>query len=56
METSELQEDIDLRKLMGEFDIICKEKEDQEDKLENARSKNKDLEESYSQLQQDITK
>ena len=41
-QVSELEEDIILRRLMGEFEDLAKNEEEQSERLEAMRNKNKD--------------
>lgn len=44
MQSTELEEEVILRKLMAEYDEISKNKEEQEERLEAIKYKNKELE------------
>lgn len=55
-QTSELPEDQELRKLIGEYEQLYKEKEEQDDLVEGMKYKNNELEETRVQNEADIVK
>lgn len=55
-QTSELEEDIKLRQLMAEFEDLRKEKEEKEERLDNMKSKNRDLMDKKEQIINDNLK
>ena len=52
----DLDEEKELRKLMGEYDELQKSKEEQDERLENHKFKNKDLEDTRTQNEEEIFK
>jgi len=52
----DLDEEKELRKLMGEYDELQKSKEEQDERLENLKFKNKDLEDTRTQYEEEIFK
>ena len=54
MQSSELEEDQILRKLMGEYEDLLKTKEEQDERLEHMKFRNKELEEQRDQCDKDI--
>lgn len=55
-QTSELPEDIELKRLISEYESLYKEKEEQDEQLDTLRQKNKELEEARMQNEKDIEK
>ena len=53
-QTTELEEDFILRRLIGEFDELYRTKDEQDEKLESMKSKNKDLSDEMKQCDDDI--
>ncbi len=56
LQSTELEEEVILRKLMGEYDEISKNKEEQEERLEAIKYKNRELEDCIKQCDNDIDK
>ena len=50
MQSSELDEEQELRRLQSIYDQLAKEQEEQEDNLETIKRRNKDLEEEQNAL------
>lgn len=53
-QTSELPEDIQLRQLLGDFDELAKQKEEQDERLEAMKTKNKESSDELKQCEDDI--
>ena len=53
-QVSELEEDIILRKLIGDYEELAKTKEEQDERLEAMKTKNKESSDEMKQCEDDI--